>query len=506
MAEELVEEWRKFSLTEDEGAGFTVEEDAMGNSLVQGSHCLLGKLITDKPFNKVALKSTMLRLWRVARGTMTQIIGDNLFIFQFKDEFERTRVLNGSPWLFNNYLLALNEFNGSCPAAQIQFSKCCFWVQLHGIPLNYMTEQTGQRLGNAMGKVVKVDVPEGGVAWGPYLRVWLCLDFTKPIPRGRLVTFQSSGQLWVSFKYERLPWLCFFCGLLGHSERDCVASLRSRCQGATISKQYGPWLRAAEPSQRRRPAMQGHGAVSGGHMVSNLNLKLLHSPDFVVDSCDHDKVHAEVVVEGGVPKPQASQLPQDDDMGGCASSYGCRPLFSPSSPRHNISHPDGGIKNPFVSDKVEVAGTSMKLGISPSFGGARVDTFVENFSIMPQVDQVTLHEENVSVKVDGLDSSKVSCGASSVSAGSNVVTNEAIQSKATKKKSWKRLARDKGKQAVVSAEGLKRGVFSSGLLLEAPEKKRTKLNGNGLGSVIDGVSTPDFSLSAEAEVQPRRDQ
>ena len=371
MAEELVEEWRKFSLTEDEGAGFTVEEDAMGNSLVQGSHCLLGKLITDKPFNKVALKSTMLRLWGVARGTMAQIIGDNLFIFQFKDEFERTRVLNGSPWLFNNYLLALNEFNGSCPAAQIQFSKCCFWVQLHGIPLNYMTEQTGQRLGNAMGKVVKVDVPEGGVAWGPYLRVWLCLDFTKPIPRGRLVTFQSSGQLWVSFKYERLPWLCFFCGLLGHSERDCVASLRSRCQGATISKQYGPWLRAAEPSQRRRPAMQGHGALSGGHMVSNLNLKLLHSPDFVVDSCDHDKVHAEVVVEGGVPKPLASQLPQDDDMGGCASSYGCRPLFSPSSPRHNISHPDGGIKNPFVSDKVEVAGTSMKLGISPSFGGAR---------------------------------------------------------------------------------------------------------------------------------------
>ncbi|GMY38425.1 hypothetical protein FCV25MIE_33669 [Fagus crenata] len=442
MAEELVEEWRKFSLTEDEGAGFTVEEDAMGNSLVQGSHCLLGKLITDKPFNKVALTSTMLRLWGVARGTTAQIIGDNLFIFQFKDEFERTRVLNGSPWLFNNYLLTLNEFNGSCPAAQIQFSKCCFWVQLHGIPLNYMMEQTGQRLGNAMGKVVKVDVPEGGVAWGPYLRIRLCLHFTKPIPRGRL--------------------------------------------GATISKQYGPWLRAAEPSQRRRPAMQGHGAVLGGHMFSNLNLKLPHSPDFVVDSCDNDKMHAEVVVEGGVPTPQASQLPQDDDMGGCASSYGCRPLLSPSSPRHNISHQDGGIKNPFVSDKVEVAGTSMKLGISPSFGGVRVDTIVENFSVMPQVDQVTLHGENVSVKVDGVDSSKVSCGASFVSTSSNVVTNEAIQSKATKKKSWKCLARDKGKQAVVSAEGLKRGVFSSGLLLEAPEKKRTKLNGKGLGSVIDG--------------------
>jgi hypothetical protein len=241
-------------------------------------------------------------------------------------------------------------------------------------------------------------------------------------------------------------------------------------------------------------------------MFSNLNLKLPHSPNFVVNSCDHDKVHAEVVVEGGVSTPQASQLPKDYDVGGCASSNGCRPLLSPSSPRHNISHPAGGIKNPFVSNKVEVASTSMKLGISPSFGRARVDTGVENFSVMPQVNQVTLHGENVLVNVDGLDSSKVSCGAFSASAGSNVVTNEAVQSKATRKKSWKRLACDKGKQAMLSAEGLKRGVFSSGLLLEAPEKKRTKLNGKGLGSVIAGVSIPDVSVSAEAKVQPRRDQ
>jgi hypothetical protein len=111
MADDLVEEWRRFSLTEDEALGFVMEDDAMGNSKVLGSHCLLGKLITERYFNKAALKSTMLRLWREGRGILVQDHGDNLFVFQFKDEFERKRVVNGSPWLFDNYLLALNEFD-----------------------------------------------------------------------------------------------------------------------------------------------------------------------------------------------------------------------------------------------------------------------------------------------------------------------------------------------------------------------------------------------------------
>lgn len=83
MADELVEEWRKLLLTSDEGTGFTVDNDAMGNAEVIGAHCLLGKLLTDKFFKKNTLKSTMLRLWGATRGIMARDIRDNLFVFQF---------------------------------------------------------------------------------------------------------------------------------------------------------------------------------------------------------------------------------------------------------------------------------------------------------------------------------------------------------------------------------------------------------------------------------------
>ena len=109
----------KFSLTEDKAQGFTVENDAMGNSKVVDSHCLLGKLITNRYFNRAALKTTMLRLWGEGRGITVQDMGVNLFIFQFKDEVKCGRVMNGAPWMFDKYLLVLKEFDGSCPATKI---------------------------------------------------------------------------------------------------------------------------------------------------------------------------------------------------------------------------------------------------------------------------------------------------------------------------------------------------------------------------------------------------
>jgi hypothetical protein len=177
----LVDEWRRFSLTEDEALGFTVADDAMGNAKTLGTHCLLRKLLTNKYYNRATFKSTMLRLWGKGREVSVQDIGENLFLFQFKDEVDSKRVLQGSPWLFDHFLLVLNEFDGSIPAHRISFTRCGFWVQLHGIPLYYMTKQIGDSIGGSIGIVEEVDVPRSGVSWGSYLKVRLSIDVTKPI-------------------------------------------------------------------------------------------------------------------------------------------------------------------------------------------------------------------------------------------------------------------------------------------------------------------------------------
>ena len=505
MAEDLVEEWRKFSLTEDEAPGFTVDGDAMGNAKVLGSHCLLGKLITDKYFNKEALKSSMLRLWGLACGITIQTIGANLFVFQFKDEFERERVLQGTPWLFDNHLLALNVFDGSGPAQQVRFTHSCFWVQLHGVPMIYMTKETGERVGNAIGTTLEVAVPESGVGWGPSLRVRIRLDITKPFPRGRLITFQSLGQMWVSFKYERLPWFCFHCGLLGHSQRDCVARLRAGLQMEESHVQYGPWLRATGSSQRRRrstgdrvvgtpPGMTAKTTVHAGNFgnrsaqLSDGNTIISNSNSKVTESSD----------SGGVV-PKSSQ--QHGDMGDCVRES-LKPPKVPGStkPRNKSIAKDWGTDKPASLDKdgsVDVVPPSSGSGgLSGSHVAMDSKCTTHGPQVLHEVD--ILHGKYVSPGVVEVGSYSCPLEFHPGSLDQDGAHKGQSSRSSTIKKSWKRLARAKGRDSPLIVEGPKRGSYSSPLFQAEPEKKRSK--------VSDGICKSISSLSAEAMVQPRRDQ
>lgn len=48
--------------------------------------------------------------------------------------------------------------------------------------------------------------------------------------------------LWINFKYERLPSFCFYCGIIGHSDKFCE-SLSNNPQ-ASEERKYESSLRA----------------------------------------------------------------------------------------------------------------------------------------------------------------------------------------------------------------------------------------------------------------------
>lgn len=47
------------------------------------------------------------------------------------------------------------------------------------------------------------------------------MNISLPLCRGRLITLDSNEVHWVSFKYERLPNLCYWCDCLTHPDKDC---------------------------------------------------------------------------------------------------------------------------------------------------------------------------------------------------------------------------------------------------------------------------------------------
>ena len=89
------------------------------------------------------------------------------------------------------------------------------------------------------------------------------MDISQPLCRGRVILLDSGKDLWVPFKYERLPSLCFWCGCLTHDDRDCEVWVESEGSLSPESQQFGPWLKAAPFVPARRYMVKVPGFFAG---------------------------------------------------------------------------------------------------------------------------------------------------------------------------------------------------------------------------------------------------
>ena len=83
------------------------------------------------------------------------------------------------------------------------------------------------------------------VQCGTCLRVWVAIDVTWKLIRGRKINFEEGEARWVHFKYERLPNLYYRCGLLEHDLKDCLESTRNDKEEerrTNKKRRLGVWL------------------------------------------------------------------------------------------------------------------------------------------------------------------------------------------------------------------------------------------------------------------------
>lgn len=64
---------------------------------------------------------------------------------------------------------------------------------------------------------------------------------------------------WVSFKYEQLPNICYWCECLTHGDKDCDLWIDSEGTLPIEACQYGAWLRAPlfNPTRKSRVVVMG---------------------------------------------------------------------------------------------------------------------------------------------------------------------------------------------------------------------------------------------------------
>ena len=109
--------------------------------------------------------------------------------------------------------------------SKIRFDKMVIWIQIHGIPTMYQTKEVGYSIEATIGSVESVDVNEKGFCLGNFMRIRVTINISNPLCKGRKVRLGGLSQIWVDFKYERMPIFCYLCGMVTHAKNNCLVGL-----------------------------------------------------------------------------------------------------------------------------------------------------------------------------------------------------------------------------------------------------------------------------------------
>ncbi|XP_050222915.1 uncharacterized protein LOC126673007 [Mercurialis annua] len=196
-----------------------VGEQKVANSLID-------KVLSTKKVNREGFIGAINFMWRTKAPWTVETVGDNIFVFHFGAQEDRRRVIAGGPWKFQELLIVLEIPEGLGDHSNMKFDKVPFWIQIHNLPLMCLNSEAGLSLGSQIGVVEKVDPGATGDCIGKYLRVRVKVDISKPLKRGLKVKVQEGVVVIAGLRYERLPDLCYNCGILGHPILECGVKMK----------------------------------------------------------------------------------------------------------------------------------------------------------------------------------------------------------------------------------------------------------------------------------------
>ncbi|KAF4389310.1 hypothetical protein G4B88_003123 [Cannabis sativa] len=210
---------------------------------------LRGRLCSKVDHSRGFLKNLLGRIWRLKESEwnikIQEKFSTGMFLtFSFNSEQTQSRILARMPWYLSNGLLILGKMGNSSESWKNDVNVFPIWGRALGVPIDYLTEKNALRLASMAGSVITVQNSDVSrmVADG-FFRFQVWMSITKPVCHGYLLPCSGSNK-WVAFKYDELPFMCFRCGWIGHSQKDCSLDIKEITgENGTMAMAYGTWLK-----------------------------------------------------------------------------------------------------------------------------------------------------------------------------------------------------------------------------------------------------------------------
>nr|POF07612.1 hypothetical protein CFP56_61868 [Quercus suber]POF24538.1 hypothetical protein CFP56_76348 [Quercus suber] len=131
------------------------------------------------------------------------------FLCSFFTEVDLHKVYSRRPWSIKGGHLVIKRWSPELTWQEVDFSTSSIWVQVHGRPPLWRTEDNLKRIGSRVGSVLEVDLTgEPGGAWRKFIRLRVEMDIANPLSPGVFLPRPNRKDLWIDLKFKVVgPWL-----------------------------------------------------------------------------------------------------------------------------------------------------------------------------------------------------------------------------------------------------------------------------------------------------------
>ena len=143
MEDELARAFSKFELSQSEREGIALCSEDISEGIQDCSISLVGKLIGEKVANFTGIKNFTNHAWGYPRNMVVTELGPNIFQFQLEKEQDREKVLMGGPWVMDNQILVVKEWELGCDRNPNHFRFAWLWVQIWNLPVHWVCRTVG---------------------------------------------------------------------------------------------------------------------------------------------------------------------------------------------------------------------------------------------------------------------------------------------------------------------------------------------------------------------------
>ncbi|KAF4357720.1 hypothetical protein F8388_025735 [Cannabis sativa] len=222
----------------------------------EAKQVLLGKIISRNRLGKAAIQGSLKLSWNAIKGWKWKEIEDGIIQFTFARREDAMNVLARRPWFVCGSLLVIMPWPTWLSPAEVKFDKTPIWVHIESIPPFYWNLSNLKELASKASPVYELPPGIEDAIGMSTLRFRATIDLNKPIFSGFFLRRQRLKDLWLQYKYERLPKVCFKCGLLTHDQSSCFKppTIIKDASG-NFYPMFGIWLKsdAAEKSTFTSP-------------------------------------------------------------------------------------------------------------------------------------------------------------------------------------------------------------------------------------------------------------